>query len=91
MPPSTWSVAPVMNAASAAARNATALATGDLRAVRLGPGGLWLEWALATRAETPEPALAAFLDALRAHHPRAHASRTRTARGARRPGSRASG
>jgi len=49
-----------------------ALAAGDLRAVRIG-AGLWLEWSVATRAETPEPPLAAVLDALRVHHPRARA------------------
>ncbi|MDF2695368.1 MAG: LysR family transcriptional regulator, partial [Labilithrix sp.] len=56
-----------------------ALAGGELAAVRLGQGGLWLEWSMATRAETPEPALAAFLDALRSFHPRA--KRTMRGRG----------
>jgi LysR family transcriptional regulator for metE and metH len=48
-----------------------ALTEGALRAVRVGARGLWLDWSVATRAEEPEPALGAFLEALHAHHPRA--------------------
>jgi LysR family transcriptional regulator for metE and metH len=49
------------------------LAGGDLHAVRVGARGLWLEWSIATRAEEHAPPLAAFLAALRTHHPRARA------------------
>ncbi|WP_426745450.1 LysR family transcriptional regulator [Myxococcus faecalis] len=45
------------------------LSEGGLHAVRVGPRGLWLDWAVATRAGEREPALSAFVDALRAHHP----------------------
>lgn len=47
-----------------------ALGGGELHAVRFGRRGLWLPWSVATRAEEPEPALAAFLETLRRHHPR---------------------
>lgn len=42
-----------------------------LAAVRIGKRGLWLDWSIATRREPPEPALAAFVQALRERHPRA--------------------
>ncbi|NUP08939.1 MAG: LysR family transcriptional regulator [Polyangiaceae bacterium] len=46
----------------------------QVAAVRIGGRGLWLRWALATRAEEPEPALTAFLAAVRLGHPRARRS-----------------
>jgi LysR family transcriptional regulator, regulator for metE and metH len=46
------------------------LGGGDLHAVRIGPRGVWLDWAAATRNEAPEPSLAAFLHTLSARHPR---------------------
>ncbi|WNG38224.1 LysR family transcriptional regulator [Archangium violaceum] len=69
------------------------LAEGDLWAVRVGAKGLWLEWSVATRAEDPEPALAAFLDLLRTHHPRSRtdAPRARGTRGHARGGPRQAG
>jgi LysR family transcriptional regulator for metE and metH len=57
-----------------------AFAAGDLRAVRFGARGLWLRWSVATRAEVPEPSLAAFLEALRRHHPRAPEGAARQSR-----------
>jgi LysR family transcriptional regulator for metE and metH len=46
---------------------------GALHVVRIG-AGVWLDWSAATRAESPAPAVAAFLDAHRAHHPRARSA-----------------
>ncbi|TQF17272.1 LysR family transcriptional regulator [Myxococcus llanfairpwllgwyngyllgogerychwyrndrobwllllantysiliogogogochensis] len=51
-----WAVAPQLD-------------DGGLRAFRIGPRGLWLDWAVATRDGETEPALTAFVAALRAHHP----------------------
>ncbi|WP_342375439.1 LysR family transcriptional regulator [Myxococcus stipitatus] len=45
------------------------LEDGALHAVRVGPKGLWLDWAVATRTGESEPPLQAFVEALRAHHP----------------------
>lgn len=45
------------------------LEDGGLHTVRVGPKGLWLEWAVATRAGEAEPPLQAFVEALRTHHP----------------------
>lgn len=52
-----WSVEPVLQ--------------GSLHPVSLGDAGIWLDWSIATRAEPVSAPLAAFLDVLRAHHPRA--------------------
>ncbi|APR82239.1 Transcriptional activator MetR [Minicystis rosea] len=46
---------------------------GSLHAARIGKG-LWLDWSAATRAEPQTPAIASFLEALRAHHPRTRAA-----------------
>jgi LysR family transcriptional regulator, regulator for metE and metH len=51
------------------------LAEGDVGAVRIGPRGVWLDWAVAVRNEEPEPAHAGFLRALAEHHPRARKRR----------------
>lgn len=56
-----------------------ALAGGDLHVVRLGARGVWLNWSAATRAERPDPPLAAFLEALKTHHPRARPGPSRAA------------
>jgi LysR family transcriptional regulator for metE and metH len=56
-----------------------ALADGAVQTVRIGARGLWLSWLVATRAESPEPALASFLDLLRAHHPGRHQIDARSA------------
>ncbi len=47
------------------------LAAGDLHAVRVGPPAIRAEWTLLTRDESPEPPLAALIEAFRRHHPRA--------------------
>lgn len=62
-----WAVAPVLGS--------------GLAAVRVGRGGLWLDWAVATRDEPPDRALHSFVETLRAFHPLARRAKRAEASG----------